>query len=387
MSAVRGVSNRAPRGRPPGTVALGVLLLILGVPSLVHANMGTPLMWATLLHLALGNLVIGLGEGFLLARLARLPAVWSMGLLVLANYVSSWAAFLLLPLLSSPARELSVVQLLTWGPWALLFVTWLGSVVTEWPFCWLAGWRTNRPRWWLRSLLLCAVLQVASYALLVPWYASVSHWGRGLKAGPEPTESARGLTAWVYYIARDGRLERVRFDGTGREPTERSVPAGAYLDGRSARTDEPALVLICRGERTADVRPCESGASVAEGNVVTDWRIGGCRHWREMTDLRPPRSSAWNVVSSVYSSAGLLIAREGDVSSRYSTGFATPWLHARSSDATVVPRDLVVFEWGGREIVVLDMAARRLWPIAWGRDPVVVWTGPGAEDPLTTCVH
>ena len=42
---------------------MGWVLLGLCVPITLSANAGTPLMWAGILHLILGNLMIGLLEG------------------------------------------------------------------------------------------------------------------------------------------------------------------------------------------------------------------------------------------------------------------------------------------------------------------------------------
>ena len=53
------------------------LLLLLGFVAVVAfpqhawANAGTPLMWAGLLHLVFGNVLIGVGEGALLAWLLK----------------------------------------------------------------------------------------------------------------------------------------------------------------------------------------------------------------------------------------------------------------------------------------------------------------------------
>ena len=40
-------------------------------PAVAYADAGTPLMWASALHLPFGNAVIGVGEGLILAFLFR----------------------------------------------------------------------------------------------------------------------------------------------------------------------------------------------------------------------------------------------------------------------------------------------------------------------------
>ena len=59
-------------------------------PIAAHANAGTPLMWATMLHLFFGNAIIGILEGLLLAVFFRLPKGKTIFLLIAANYASAW---------------------------------------------------------------------------------------------------------------------------------------------------------------------------------------------------------------------------------------------------------------------------------------------------------
>lgn len=49
-----------------------VLLCLILFPFVAHAKVGTLLMWATMLHLVIGNALIGFGEGLLLAKLFHL---------------------------------------------------------------------------------------------------------------------------------------------------------------------------------------------------------------------------------------------------------------------------------------------------------------------------
>ncbi|MGE5294178.1 MAG: hypothetical protein ACM3VT_05065 [Solirubrobacterales bacterium] len=68
-------------------------VLLLAVPSVAQANAGTALMWAGTLHLLVGNLIVGLIEGILLAQVFRLSKWKCIGLLILANYFSAWCGF------------------------------------------------------------------------------------------------------------------------------------------------------------------------------------------------------------------------------------------------------------------------------------------------------
>ncbi len=83
-------------------IAVSVLLLsAFLVPSVALANVGTPLMWATILHMAIGNAAIGVLEGVLLRWLFKVSASRAIAVMILANYVSAWIGWsLLMPLVT-----------------------------------------------------------------------------------------------------------------------------------------------------------------------------------------------------------------------------------------------------------------------------------------------
>lgn len=67
-----------------------VVVGLLAFPPCASANAGTPLMWAGMLHLVVGNALIGLLEGGLLARLCQIPPGKAIGTMIAANYFSAW---------------------------------------------------------------------------------------------------------------------------------------------------------------------------------------------------------------------------------------------------------------------------------------------------------
>ncbi|MCA9441874.1 MAG: hypothetical protein KC964_13780, partial [Candidatus Omnitrophica bacterium] len=70
---------------------LPISLLVYAIPA--HANMGTPLMWGTLLHLYIGNAFIGILEGLILAKLGGFGKTKSILTMIAANYVSALWGF------------------------------------------------------------------------------------------------------------------------------------------------------------------------------------------------------------------------------------------------------------------------------------------------------
>jgi len=68
---------------------LSSCILIL-LPSTLYANAGTLLIWAQMLHLVFGNILIGLIEGLLLSKFYKTSKWKSILIMILANYASAW---------------------------------------------------------------------------------------------------------------------------------------------------------------------------------------------------------------------------------------------------------------------------------------------------------
>lgn len=149
----------------------GLAVLLLS-PATAHADVGTPLMWATLFHLFIGNLLIGIFEGYLLAKFFKLPKLRSIILMIIANYVSMWlGGLLLLGWLSS----LIPVDLSS-GRWiypGLILLSFILTLLMEYPFV-FGAFKGVQGKWkkaWKGTLLT----QLLSYIILFGWYGMTSH--------------------------------------------------------------------------------------------------------------------------------------------------------------------------------------------------------------------
>ncbi|MBO4795788.1 MAG: hypothetical protein J5553_00230, partial [Verrucomicrobia bacterium] len=148
------------------------LAALLLTPATAQADVGTPLMWATLLHLFIGNLLIGIFEGYLLAKFFKLPKLRSIILMIIANYVSMWlGGLLLLGWLSS----LIPVDLSS-GRWiypGLILLSFILTLLMEYPFV-FGVFKGVQGKWktaWKGTLLT----QSLSYIILFGWYGMTSH--------------------------------------------------------------------------------------------------------------------------------------------------------------------------------------------------------------------
>ncbi len=177
-------------------------LFVLALPSVAQANGGTPLMWANFLHLVVGNALIGLLEGVLLAKVFGLPKKRCVALMIVANYLSAWLGTFLIPPASAtlPWTLHNVGKLLG----VVVIVTYVLTVILEYPF---VAFAFRGRRWWLRKAILGSLLvQTVSYGLLVGWYWMAS--GTSLYTGVqvvEPSRMSLPQEVVVYFIsAEDG---------------------------------------------------------------------------------------------------------------------------------------------------------------------------------------
>jgi hypothetical protein len=145
--------------------------LVLLAPAPALANMGTPLMWASAFYLLVGNAIIGVLEGLLISKVFRVPKLRAIALLIAGNYVSAWVGAFSLDLRDPVMFAVFGERLLYNLEWALaasLACAFVLTILLEWPF--IAAVLRDQPRFGTRALKASCMVQVASYALLVPGF-------------------------------------------------------------------------------------------------------------------------------------------------------------------------------------------------------------------------
>ena len=128
-------------------------------------------MWATAFHLLLGNAIIGVGEGLLLAFLFRLKRASCVVVMIAANYFSAWVGGVFVIPRFAYARNLDLYSARRWL-WVMVVITYVVTLVMEWPFVALCLRKT--PHWFRESLWGSLVVQTASY-LIVTVHAPASN--------------------------------------------------------------------------------------------------------------------------------------------------------------------------------------------------------------------
>jgi hypothetical protein len=360
---------------------VGVLLfLVLLEPCPVLADAGTPLMWAGFAHLTVGNAIIGVFEGLLLAWLFKLGPLNTVPIMILANYFSMGVGLLALPTfivrfgqrLMGPAPLYAAPRVII----LLAFLTYGASILLEWPFCfWIMSRGKQRAR---RSLYASCLAQTASYVLLIPFYLGASGVTlyTGLRLDPSLSfVSNKGAT--IYFIStKNGDVYQVHPDWSGYRkvcaPHIRSADARLFF--RRSSTPRSWDLWVAQepsaGSRTRLLcgivgQAAASGRRSAQGAEEGTWFNFG-----PADDLRSGARSDWEVATGFWPVEGLR-AWNKRTKEKLNAALETPFVSWPSRNATVLPGDQIVYQLDD-QIVALDIRTRRIGLLALGRGPVVI---------------
>jgi hypothetical protein len=356
------------------------------IPSAAMADGITPLLMAGAFQLLVGNLFIGILEGYIIARVFKVRAVSSTGIMILANYFSSFAGLYILGRLGfyyGTAPDWVTIynaRTITWLLWPASFAI---TVVLEWPFClWILSKRQHRLRAsWKASL----IAQTASYTILVLWFGlMVSHVQLNTSEIDRSLSFAHGDHATVYFLSqKDGNVYSVRLDGSRR--TRVFVNPIRNSDTRLYMKASKSVGFydLCVGtwNMTWHISPSEvhEHGRILISKAVrpdTDSLIGNGRpDESNPMDLRPRAASPPAIKGRdwYYMEAGFGGFSAGKEKGEHGIriGVESPFMSWESGYVNVLPGNIVVFQLG-HQILVVDVNRRKFGLLAVGRCPVVI---------------
>lgn len=140
-------------------------------PVFAYADAGISLVWAGVSHLVIGNLLIGILEGTLIAKIFKARLLKSILIMALANYISMFLGFVGMGAVAG--LGIGVAGTINHAVFiVLLFLGTYGfSVLIEWPFCfWVLSRQQRRG---IRSLQASVLVQTVSYVILIIIYLGV----------------------------------------------------------------------------------------------------------------------------------------------------------------------------------------------------------------------
>jgi hypothetical protein len=345
----------------------------------VFANAGTPLMWAGALHLLFGNLLIGIGEGFLLAILFKRKALRCVTVMVAANYFSAWVGAVLLSNNTIKA-ELGIDLYSAWRwLWIMAVVSYLMTLLLEWPF--VAFCLCKATGWFPKSIWGTLLTQSASYVAIFGWYAMAS--GTSLYTTMSvvpPTQISIPSNALLYYIAdKDGDVYASELDGGDSKRICKlgSSDTGDRLCLRQSSTDKNrwdlAAVLQTEGpdrHKVKTIFPDFASAAVPSRSDPEDHPDGSWFNFGEIPRLAIASKDDWTFRSGFWPIEGLSGNNAKDGRTLHFS-LETPFVEWAVRNATQLPGGQVIFQLGENQICILDPDARKIALLVKGRGPVV----------------
>jgi hypothetical protein len=336
-------------------------------------------MWASMFHLAIGNLFIGLFEAFLIrlcfhirGKRLFINAVW-------ANYTSSIVGAVLISYGSGgiirwvggplPIYALGKIMVI------LAILSYLLTVFVEWPFYFAA--MRKQATDWKRALRASILVNSASYLLLIGWYFMASSgpidWGVKLvrPANMQPFPQAR-----VLYFSPDGNsVMQMRLDGSA--PSKLSaLDARENWDALAFQPADRVNYVHLEVFRTSDPRE-EAIAEMGPCRVAT--RPSGFP-WNSpysSDDLQDSSARRWSLEGG-FGYGGLWADDIATGSSRMIMSVDMPGLEWFMRSETILPDNQLVLELSG-QIIWVDLSRNIAAGIAAGSNPVVVLDEPTTQ--------
>ena len=366
------------------------------IPQIAYANVGTPLMYTTLMHLLFCNAIIGFGEGLFLAHFLKVRKIVMIPMMIVANYFSAWVGWIGLNYFTfeylKPNFNNAMFIL-----WLAIILSFLLTLHLEFPFVYFA--QRKQKNHMPKLLRLFALSQICSYAILFLFYFSSSSLTILTKTKTDHTLSFLPQTnAILYYISTDdGDVYSISLDSLGAPekvcdlnsdykrddlfvfPSDSSssdslegnhepwdLLARIYQEGEAY--PKPVLILPEFSTKAdIDDRRDWDYQKVKEAGI--QFAIDGYRSFGPMADLREAEDQKWYGRTE---SMGWGFSLSGpSPKGQIRLALDAPFINLPLTNATVIPGDILIFQFG-QQICALECETRKIGVIAEGRGPIVV---------------
>ncbi|MBX7245632.1 MAG: hypothetical protein K1X53_09030 [Candidatus Sumerlaeaceae bacterium] len=344
-------------------------------------------MWATFGHQTVGNFLIGIFEGLLVARFFKIPTGRAVGILILANYVSGISGFILANLSAFWANDGNPLSHLGAKVALAFLVTYITTLILEWPFCY---WMASKPDRARKATIINFTAQSCSYLLIVlPFLLYSSNLTLLSNARIESNvEFAKKPVGWVYYLSREsGDVCRIRTDGTGQELITRlqeEQREGVLVWHRDALSEPWKLLLVNGwGPDPYDVMTTVpvTHKSTERASALTHTNFFMASH--RALDLQDTSTlNRWAAGSFGWATPGLRFWQTTDklddtlyfgqgIWKAEGIGLETVGNSWRCGFPTVLPSGQIVCQFGDN-IFLFDPETRQLGFLATGENPAVI---------------
>lgn len=331
-----------------------------------------------MLHLAIGNAIIGILEGLLLAWMFKCSKRKAILTLIVANYASAWAGglFVVGYLAALPDITIHTLQY-----WFLVFVivAFIVTLLIELPFFWFALRPQNYS--WRRALVATPVIHGISYVLLFGWYWMASGTSMITRLEVVPMdEMAISEPHLLYFISREGN-QVLRMDiGDSSAPQPISELTAHHRNDR--------LFVRPRDESGFDLfvyLDSEDGGAETESRILEDfseqapveWRIaeghsekaeGSWFNFGPVPAIGP--QSNWAFRTGFWPTEGISGKNE-KTGEEVHYALELPFAAWPVRNATQIAGDYVVTQLGDDQICLMHLESGRIALLARGKGPIV----------------
>jgi hypothetical protein len=337
--------------------------VLLGIPTMVVANTGTLLMWAGTYHLLLGNLLIGIFEGLIIARVFGLKRGRCILALVLANYFSAFSGLFILVFVNDSAH-FDINNAMTQF-WVMVVLALLITIVLEWPF--IAPFFRKNKKWFKMSVLASLLVQTLSYLAICSWYYLATDLS-AFRNIVDPTEISIREDVLIYYIAqKDGDVYCRTASGLEEKVCDlNSTDRKDRLVIRKAESKPDTWELFVSGGNGGRKMIRQNLSSESMPDIADlEHEISGMGTW-DVFSYNP--DSPWrikNFFSSLYFSS-----KSTDDS--FSIVYEMPFFLLRPYGAIELPSGKVLLQLGDNQICIFDPETRQTALVAFGRSPIAI---------------
>jgi hypothetical protein len=361
------------------SVLLAATFLAL-LPSVAKADVGTPLLLATGFYLFLGNALIGVVEGLLLAWIFRRPAAMCVMVMILANYCSAWGGGFFFLTAAQPPDNLDLYSVRDWlgKLYGLVALSYAATLLIEWPFVAFCFRKTEH--WFRKSLYASLIVQTASYVVIIlaAWFFSQTELLTDVTiVPPSQANVPRGLR--LYFVSPSSRdVCRLDFD-TKEETTLCRLPGDSWPDLYVAQSKADAnrvdLLAMSGGDDSTPFLLREfarDGPPPRAKRPMRGQPQEGARSNKEPDEFVPPDiKTDWEFYRSRYHSPwGALEGNNVKDGRQIWLILEIPPLTWSAHLIATLPDGHVLFQLGENQICVLDPEKRTVALLAKGRGAV-----------------
>lgn len=361
---------------------LGLALVLLLVPGAANADGYAPLAVWTIAHVLMWNILIGVGQGLLLARVFRTGYLAAVVSMITANYVSTIVGATLSFCIAQHGYANSLIPEDIYGRidlTVLLTASVLGwiavTLLVQWPFCLipLARRVPKRPGLFAATTYACLLVNVIPCALQLPWFLSTNVHSVFTDVRIERNLSFAGSgSTLIYYISgQDGDVYSVSPDGTNRRKafnTDMHNP-DSHLMVCMENDKHYADLYLCPGTETAHPLLLQKRIARVSGVYTKDppYRddVSSCHYHDARYDLGDRK---WHARPAM---GALLWAYNSEAHREYEIGLYTYLAAWPVKQVMTLPNDIIVFQLG-KQVVVFAPKLGKIGLLAMGRGPVVV---------------